>query len=84
MEKTLQPAPATRAAPNSCASCKFCGSLLNGDGQIRMVCRRNAPRAFANAFPASGGQILWATNTAWPGVNDADWCGEFSPAIKPS
>lgn len=78
MEKTRETV-ATRSSNQSCTHCKFSGSLVAADNTIRMVCRRNAPPAFAQAFPTQQNQILWATNTAWPAITDADWCGEFEP-----
>lgn len=77
MESTKLPAP-TRQSPDSCANCTFSGTLLNASNELRMICRRSAPKAFAQAFPTQNGQLVWATNTAWPGISATEWCGEHT------
>lgn len=70
----------TRPNGASCKNCKFCGSLINTEKVIQMICRRESPRVTAQAFPTPQGTVVWTTSTAWPGITDADWCGQFWPA----
>lgn len=65
-----------RQSTDSCANCKFSGSLLNANNEFRMICRRKAPVPVGQAFPTQNGQIAWATNTIWPGISASEWCGE--------
>ena len=65
----------------SCRTCRFCGSKVQPDKQMVMVCRKTPPRITVRPVPHGSGQMAMMTFTTWPPVEDGDWCGEHSPEL---
>lgn len=62
--------------PSTCVECACYKPVMVGTGQGN--CRKNPPRAFMFLLPPAvqgpGAQPVNYNVSAWPVVNDGDWC----------
>lgn len=70
----------------TCSWCAHCAiqkaEPLSGQRDSK-VCRRYPPQVTTLILPSPSGPVM-GSNTAWPVVNDADFCGEFKPKLVPA
>lgn len=59
-----------------CDSCKYSGTMVGGDKSLNHICRRHPPTVSLVPMPTRDGMHVQSV-TVWPGINEADWCGEY-------
>ena len=66
----------------SCATCQFKGVYMSPQGVIGgTICRRHPPICMFVVVPNDKGRPVVASPTAWPEIDDTQWCGEYKPHL---
>lgn len=66
---------------DTCKTCRYSKVATSDEKGLALVCKRNPPLVLGVPMQTPQGVVLM-TQSAFPPVNEGEWCGEHEMTIK--